>query len=228
MSKQLFKKIRLPKAFTFWFLFFIWLVFSYMVFSALWGNTESTVGQRGNIFLFLQNVASYLIFFPNHIGGLIFDLPFSFLMRPEYIFYIFIAEIALGIFLIKSKQFRNLVLRFGLPLFISLGLFALMVNILTIRPCVISNQHCFWWRIYTPNIIGLYGMALCCLFPVAKLLQYKPAGFFSSLKQTLLPGLACGLTFILIYFISIYIPWELNARFARDYGLELMRSYQTP
>lgn len=196
----------------------IWFLLSYMVFSALWGNTESTIGQRGNTFLFLQNVASYLIFFPDHIGGLIFDLPFSFLARPEYIFYIFIAEIALGIFLFKSKQFQKIIIKFGLPLFAGLGLFALVINIATIKPCVTSNQHCLWWRIYTPNIIGLYGMALCFLYPLALLLKKK---------QTLLPGLACAIAFILIYFISIYIPWEMNAKFARGYSLELINSYQT-
>jgi hypothetical protein len=199
-----------------------WMLLSYMVFSALWGNTESTVGQRGNAVLFLINVFWYLFLFPLHSGGLLFDLPFSFFIRPGDVFYLFGAEIVLVSLIAYFSSLRKAVLKYAIAVLCAAGLFALIINLTTIRPCVTANQYCLWWRIYTPMLVGIYGTIFCTVYPAAAAVDDPRLRF----KKNLLKGAGSIGLFILVYFISIYIPWEQNAKFARSYSLELMRSYQ--
>lgn len=195
-----------------------WFVVGYATFSALWGNTESTIAQSTNPITFIQNVLLYLIMPHQHIGGLLFDLPFSLLPKPSIIIYAFFAITLIAIWLKRSPFGKHLILRYGILVGIVLAIAATIGNSATNQMCIESSTACLWLRLYTPISLGFYGIALTALLPLAVSANHPLRIARAHFSNRGIAGLVALTFFITSYFVAIYLPWKAREEYSRNYS----------
>lgn len=201
----------------------IWLVLAYVLFSALFANTESSIAQQtsmavgaphAGIVTFPSDVIGYVLTVNHHAGSLLFDVPFGLLPRPEY-FLLPLLAIVFFLLVPGIKGQRQLIkLIVGLGVFVSVV--SLVGNTYYATRCITVNVGCLWPK-WTVIGLGLYWFFACTVVPVlvVRAQPSKQRHFVRSLK----PGFLLLVVFFSLWFISLYLPMLAKKQFAQRYAL---------